>query len=197
MQFLRTILVCYLAIFGTILSGRTAYGQNAGEEFTGDIISFNGPKVRTARFTLRIERLTTDEQSNQNLAVLRDSRQDSLLNLIKKEDVGALSIGNGLSQSVNVARQSQVDGKTRILAVFERWMHFSEIRGGYRSMDYPFGVIELMIDPATGKGKGTYIAAARIRWDKDESSRQHHVEIENFATYPAKLVNVRMNIKGL
>lgn len=178
-------------ILGIILPGQTAYAQNTGEEFTGNIISFNGPRVRTSSFTLRIERLTTDEQANQNLAVLRDQGQDSLLNLVRKENAGTLSIGTGLSQRVNVVRQSQINGKTRIFAVFERWMHFAEIRGGYRSMDYPFGVIELMIDPATGKGEGTYISAAKISWNKDQTSGQHHVEIENFGTYPAKVVNVR------
>lgn len=196
MKFLKTISIGYMVIFGVFLLGTAAHAQNKPEEFNGEIISFNGPGLRTARFTLRIKSFTTDGQANQNLAVLRDKGQDSLLNLVSKEDVGTLSIGSGLSQKVNVARQSQVGGKTRIFAVFQRWMHFSEIRGGYRSLDYPFGVIELMIDPLTGKGEGTYIAAAKITWNKDQTSGQDHVEIENFATYPARLLNVRVKPAG-
>ena len=57
----------------------------------------------------------------------------------------------------------------RIYIVFERWLQFAELRGGYRSLDYPFGYIELNIDPATGNGEGTYIAAARIRWRTTEA----------------------------
>jgi hypothetical protein len=69
----------------------------------------------------------------------------------------------------------------------------SKLRGGYRSLDYPFGVIELFIDPVTGKGEGTYIAAAKIRWDYDEKKKQSQVEIENFATFPARLLGVQLD----
>jgi hypothetical protein len=80
-----------------------------------------------------------------------------------------------------------VDGRRRIFVVFERWTEFAEVRGGYRSLDYPFGVIELFLDPRTGKGEGTYIAAARIRFDRENKTNQNQLEIENFATYPARL----------
>jgi hypothetical protein len=69
-------------------------------------------------------------------------------------------------------------------------MNFGELRGGYRSTDYPYGVIELFIDPRTGKGEGTFIAAARISWRTDKRTGQNSVEIENFATYPARLLGV-------
>jgi hypothetical protein len=69
-------------------------------------------------------------------------------------------------------------------------MNFGEIRGGYRSTDYPYGVIEMYVDPRTGKGEGTFIAAARIRWRQDKKSGQYNIEIENFATYPARLLGV-------
>lgn len=71
-------------------------------------------------------------------------------------------------------------------------MQFAEVRGGYRSLDYPFGVIELYVDPRTGKGEGTYIAAAKIRWTYDEKQQQSEVEIENFAAFPAKLLGVQL-----
>jgi len=80
--------------------------------------------------------------------------------------------------------------------VFERWLQFAEVRGGYRSLDYPFGIIELFVDEKTGKGEGTYIAAAHIRWEKDKKTNQHKVDIENFATYPAKLTDVTVKILG-
>jgi hypothetical protein len=87
-------------------------------------------------------------------------------------------------------RETVVDGKRRIFIVFERWTRFAELRGGYRSLDYPFGVIELFIDERTGKGEGTYIAAARIDLDFDEKKQQYQIEVENFATFPARLLGV-------
>ena len=114
----------------------------------------------------------------------------------QKEDVGTFSVGSQLARTINVARESQVDGKTRIFIVFERWLQFAEVRGGYRSLDFPFGIIELLVDEKAGKGEGTYIAAAHIRWELDKKTNQHKVDIENFATYPAKLTNVKVKILG-
>ena len=67
---------------------------------------------------------------------------------------------------------------------------FGEVRGGYRSLDYPFGYLELLIDPATGKGDGTFIEAAQIRWKRDKKLNQYVVEIEDFGTFPARLMGV-------
>lgn len=198
--FIGLAVVCTVFIFGQATNAQTvrnSKGSPMVREFTGDIFSFNGPRIETANFTLKINKWTPDEQAKANLAVLKNDGQDKLLDTIRKENVGTLSINNGLSQTINVAREMQIDGKTRIFAVFERWMRFAEIRGGYRSVDYPFGVIELFIDPTTGKGEGTFIAAAQIRWTMDKKTEQHKVEIENFATYPAKMVNVKMNVKGM
>jgi hypothetical protein len=124
---------------------------------------------------------------------LKEDSQTDLLKAIEKEDLGRFSISSNVGVPVNVVRESTVDGKQRIFVVFQRWTQFAELRGGYRSLDYPFGVIELFIDPITGKGEGTYIAAAKIRWDYDEKKKQSQVEIENFATFPARLLGVQLD----
>jgi hypothetical protein len=89
-----------------------------------------------------------------------------------------------------------VNGKRRIFAVFRRWMRFGEIRGGYRSTDYPYSVVEMYIDPQTGKGEGTFIAAAKIRWRQDKKSGKNQVEIEDFSTFPARLMGVTERGRG-
>jgi len=58
-----------------------------------------------------------------------------------------------------------------------------------------FGVVELFIDERTGKGEGTYGAAAKIKLDYDEKKKQYQVEIENFATFPARLLGVTQRNK--
>src|SRR5207247_5124935 len=55
--------------------------------------------------------------------------------------------------------------------VFERWLHFFELRHGTRSEDYPFPYIELHVDEK-GIG-GTLLPAAKIRFNK-----QNMVETE-------------------
>lgn len=156
------------------------------EEYRGNLISYNGPRVQTAFFNLRINGLTSDAQASEYLGVLQNGGQQRALDAINNQNLGTFSVAGELGRTINVVRESNVDGRRRIFIVFQRWTRFAEARGGYRSLDYPFGVIELYVDPRTGKGEGTYIAAARIRFDRDDNQ----VEIENFATYPVKLVNI-------
>ncbi len=84
------------------------------------------------------------------------------------------------------------------LVVFESWTQFAELRFGYSSLDYPFGYIELMIDENTGKGEGTYIAAIKIRWNSSNKINDAiQIEVENFVTFPARLIAVKKSFKNL
>ncbi len=173
--------------------------QPGTETYTGTILSYgsrSNTRTVTSSFTLKINGSTSDEKVTGFLKLLQDGGQTDLLNGIKNENLGTFSISGNLARTVNVVREVQMDGKTRIHIAFERWTQFAEFRGGYRSLDYPFTYIELMIDPATGKGEGTYIAAAQIRWKKDKSGNGYHVEIEDFATFPARLINVKAQMSS-
>lgn len=163
------------------------------ETYTGTVISYGSgfnTRTVTSTFTLNITGQTSNEQAQGFLGVLQEGKQNDLLSAIRKQDLGRFSVGSNLGTPINVVRENTVDGKQRIFIVFERWTQFAELRGGYRSLDYPFGVIEIFVDPQTGKGEGTYIAAAQISWNFDQKSQQYQVEIENFATYPARLLGV-------
>lgn len=180
---LGIILVCFIAVTGSV---------RAQETFTGNVISYGSRAytgVRTANFTLKINRSTPDEKANGFLEMLQSNGQDALLNAVRNEDLGSFSLNQGLSRTINAVRETNEYGKRHIYVVFERWEQFNEIRSGRRSLDYPFGYIELVIDSRTGKGTGQYFAAAKIRWKKVEAQ----VEIEDYATFPAKLVNVESN----
>lgn len=163
------------------------------ETYTGTVISYgSGLNTRSVSrtFTLNLTGQTSKEQAQGYLDILQEGKQDDLLKAIQKQDLGRFSVGANIGVPINVVRESTVDGKRRVFIVFERWTQFAELRGGYRSLDYPFGVIEIFIDPQTGKGEGTYIAAAKIRWNFDEKKQQYEVEIENFGTFPARLLGV-------
>lgn len=178
-----------------ILLAITAVGASAqvNETYTGTVLSFgSGMNTRTTSrtFTLIITKPTTDAKANEYLGILQESGQDAVLKAISKAEAGRFSVGPNVSIPVNVVRETTVGGQRRLFVVFERWTQFAEYRNGYRSLDYPFGVIELNIDLETGKGEGTYIAAAQIRWKTDKKSGADTVEIENFATFPARLMGV-------
>lgn len=179
-------------LFGVAASGATAQ-ETVRETFTGTVLSYGtgfNTRTTTNTFTLIITGVTTDEQAQRSLSILQENGQDALLKNISDQEVGRFSVGSRVGRAVNVVRASDVDGKKRIFAVFERWIQFGELRGGYRSVDYPFSVIELFIDPRTGKGEGTLIEAAQIRWKTDNKTSKDFLEIENFATYPSKLMGV-------
>lgn len=179
----------------------TTANAQAKEIYTGTVLYYgSGLSTRTVttEFTLTINGYTPDSEAENYLKTLKDKGQDALLKAIDDKDVGRFSVGKNVGVPVNVVREKMVDGKRRILVVFQRWTQFAELRYGYRSLDYPFGYIELIIDDRTGKGEGTYIAAAKIRWDSyDKSSDMTQIEVENFATYPARLLQVRRSGKNL
>lgn len=190
--FFGALFLLYLSLF----FAPNAFGQRRGaarETYTGTVVSYGtGLNARTVsrNFTLNITGLTSDSQAQTFLTTLQDRGQQSLLDQINDEDLGYFSVGAQLGRRLNVVRETVEGSQRRIFIVFERWTQFAEVRGGYRSLDYPFGVIELMIDDRTGRGEGTYIAAARIRWTR-RGSDANQVEIENFATFPARLLGVR------
>ncbi len=189
----------YCLIFFALFAVSKADAQTP-ETYTGTVLSYGtgfNTRTVTRTFTLTLNGLTNDVQAQENLTTLQEKGQDDLLSAIKKQDLGRFSVGANVGIPVNVVRESIDGDQKRIFIVFERWTQFAEYRGGYRSLDYPFGVIELTINNKTGKGEGTYIAAAQIRWRQDKKTNQYEVEIENFATYPAKLLGVAQRDRKL
>lgn len=189
--YVRIGVLTFLMVISLCAGG--LHAQQQRETYTGTVLSYGtgfNTRTVTRTFTLNINRLTTDQQAQRYLSLLSEGGQDRVLREIDDQELGRFSVGANIGVPINVVRESVVNGQRRIFIVFERWTQFAELRGGYRSLDYPFGVIELFIDERTGKGEGTYIAAARIRWDRNDKTNQYQIEIENFATYPARLLGV-------
>lgn len=175
---------------------RPQIAQTKREEYRGNAISFNGPRLATSFFNLTITGRTSDEDAQRYLAILDDRGQDAALDAIRNNDLGNLQFPGSIGRRLNVVRESSANGQRRLFIVFERWTQFAEQRGGYRSLDYPFGVVEIFIDERTGKGEGTYIPAARIRLDDNKRTGTQQLEVENFATYPVKLNNIELRGAG-
>jgi hypothetical protein len=171
-------------------------GNTTKEVYTGSVIRVGGRgSGASSTFNLTITGQTSDEDLQRLLNVLAEEKQDGLLKVAAKEKKGFFSIGGQVGRDLNFVRETETEeGEKKIVIVFERWLKFAEVRYGYRSEDYPFAMIELFID-SKGKGEGTFIEAAKIRWVTDKKTGKPHVEIENFGTYPAKLMGVMRRSK--
>lgn len=158
--------------------------------YTGTIYSMNG-RGFTTTFNLSIRDYTSDEDARRYLAILAEGDQTDVLKQIRDLDLGRLSAQGHTGRNLIVVRRTQLpDGSTRIVAAFERWQTIAEVRGGYRSQDYPFGLMEIIVD-AKGKGSGTFIAACKIDLKRDKKTGQYQLELENFGTYPHKVMGVK------
>ena len=170
------------------------YGQGSATITGTAVIYGSGMNTRTvtAPFTLRISGTTNPGDAARYLSALAEGGQDSLRRVINKNDLGRFSLNGRLGEPLEAVVTDQVDGRTRIRAVFERWQGFGELRGGYRSVDYPFGYVEVLVDPSTGRGEGTFIPAARIRFRDGKNGGASTVEIEDFGTFPGRLMGVQV-----
>jgi len=183
-----------LTIFFAFNHGSAQTGQTlTGVPITGNIVSYGSRTytgVRTGSFTLTLDSFTPNADVERYITVLREGGQNRLLDTIRGNRVGRFSVNQGLGRDIMVAVQSGSGGNTKIYAIFERWTEFAELRSGRRSLDFPFGYIELTINPQTGRGSGQYIAAAQIRWRNTRSGYQ--IQITDYATRIARITNVRI-----
>jgi hypothetical protein len=174
--------------------GGTAYPQR-GTTFTGTAVIYgSGVSTRTITrpFTLIINGRTSPADATRYFRTLEQGGQDALLREIESNDLGRFSLSGTVGVALSAVIVDRDEDETRIRAVFRRWIGFGELRRGLRSVDYPFGYVELRIDPRTGNGDGTFIPAARIRFRGARGSGVDTVEIEDFGTFPGRLMGVRM-----
>ena len=161
-----------------------------GDQFTGTALIYGSgfdTRTITRPFTMTINGETSGEDAARYLNTLQRGGQDALLREIGSNNLGRFSLGGRVGEPLNAVVIDQDNGDTRIRAVFRRWVGFGEIRRGLRSVDYPFGYVEVRVDPRTGRGEGTIIPAARIRFRGGDT-----VEIEDFGTFPGRLMGVRV-----
>jgi hypothetical protein len=125
----------------------------------------------------------------QNFAQLvKEKGQNALRSALEKENKGRINLVGTTGNQIAVARKRQEGEKTIITIVTARQMSFGELYNSGRSVDYPFGYLQVTLD-ATGKGMGQIMAAAKVRFNK----KSGQYEIESFGNQYIKATNVRPN----
>jgi len=138
---------------------------------------------------IHIDRYNTDQDIRTYADILSTNGPAGLRRALEKEDVGQFSPVGRVGTPLSIARKLKKGDKTIIRVVTLRNLSFAELRNSGRSVDYPYTMLELVLGK-DGKGTGTAIGAAKIRFDR----KKNIYEIESFrhgADYN-KLLNVRV-----
>ena len=97
-----------------------------------------------------------------------------------------------LGQDLRYAWQTSLpDGGRRIVIAMDRYIGFAEARNQPRTYDYPFTLFEIRVNKS-GEGEGKMAVATKITFDKAKNT----VELENYASEPLRLNNVRVKVKS-
>jgi hypothetical protein len=186
---LSRIPLLVLVLFASVSLAASAQEKMAPEAYTGVAIGTGGTfGGRSVSFDFRITSYTTDQEVQNFAQLVKEKGPNALRSALEKEDKGRINLVGTTGNQIAVARKRQQGDKAIITIVTARQMSFGELYNSGRSVDYPFGFLQLTLD-ATGKGTGQIMAAAKIRFNK----KSGQYEIESFGNQYIKATNVRPN----
>jgi hypothetical protein len=175
-------------LFQTTASVRGAGNRSAAiVDITGTVVGVGGRfGGRTRPFRLIVNRYTPTEDVQRLNSALQSGGQEELLSTLRGMNAGRIVIGNGVGVQCNAIIATPQEDGTKLTVLYERNVHFFELRYGSRSEDYRFGYAEIYLR-GKGNSEGTFIPAARIRL-KDGNTW----EVEDFGEFPARLMGLRV-----
>jgi hypothetical protein len=175
------------SIFLCLSLATLAQDKPAPEAYSGVAMGTGGGVGgKTIQFDFRITQYTTDEEVQKFAQLVKDSGTTALRRALEKEDKGRINAVGSTGNQIAVARKRQQGENTIITIVTARNMPFVELYNGGRTTDYPFGFLQVTLNPK-GEGIGQIMAAAKIRFDK----KKGNYEIESFGNQYIKATNVR------
>jgi hypothetical protein len=137
-------------------------------------------------FNFLVDEYTSDADVLKFAELLKEKGTDALRRALEKERTGRIYPDAGTGNDIAIARKRRTGPNTSINIVTARIMPFLERYNTGRSVDYPFGILQVTMNEA-GEGTGNIIVAAKIKFNK----KQGQIEIESFGNQYIKVVNVR------
>lgn len=186
----RLLSICIVTIAAVAATTGTLIAAKPVEHLTAFAVDMSNLANRTRAGTIDIviNRWSTDQERDQLLASLRESGSDGLLRALQKikDPAGYIRTPTSIGYPLRFAREmSMADGTRRIIIATDRYVSFLEATTQPRSADYPFMLVDIRIG-ADGKGTGKLMPLAKVTANED-----HTVEIENYASEPVRLTEVR------
>lgn len=160
-----------IAIVAVLLATAAPGVANAGEPLNrieGWVVRTTDTSVPVADgvLDLRLTGRTSESDLVSYSIVARKDGERALRNRLADQDLGRLSIGDELGRPIALAHETHEDGLYHLVVVVDRQPDAREIFAARRSSDYPYTVLELVVD-ADGYGFGELHAAARLRVSPD------------------------------
>lgn len=140
---------------------------------------------------LYVNGYTSDADAKTLAAALLEGGSPALLKQLEKaKEIGKVRlVGRAGFYDFKLIRSHQIEGGRRIYAVGDRPMGFLEVYAGGRSMDYPFGIMQLDLKrnkKGKEEGEGALIYAAKIK-----VLENNRIEVESYGVGAIKLMAVR------
>ena len=182
--------VCVVTISAVAVSMGTLLAAKPVEHLTAFAVDMSNMANRTRAGTIDIviNRWSSDQERDQLVAALREGGSDGLLKALQKikEPAGYIRTPSSIGYPLRFAREIAIsDGGKRIIVATDRYVSFLEASTQPRTVDYPFMLVDIRLGP-DGKGTGKLMPVAKITANED-----HTVEIENYASEPVRLTEVR------
>ena len=186
----RLLLLWIVTIAAVAATTGTLIAAKPIEHLTAFAVDMSNTAMRTRAGTIDIviNRWSTDQERDQLLSTLREGGTDGLLRALQKikDPAGYIRTPSSIGFPLRFARQiTMADGGRRIIIATDRYVSFLEATTQPRSVDYPFMLVDIRIG-ADGKGTGKLMPLAKVTANED-----HTVEIENYASEPVRLTEVR------
>jgi hypothetical protein len=179
----KKILVLLIALL--IWNISNAADEKKEERYGGRVIDAAGgvPGFSATYVTITIQKYNTDDELAAFGKILAEKGQEGLVEAIENHENGRIRIGDRLSYPLSATRKLEKDGKTLIRALTDRPIPMVEAWRNNKSMDYPFGFIEILFD-TDGKGQGSLVAAAKIE------IKDGKLEMESYGREPFRLTSM-------
>jgi len=181
---------CLVTIGFAVASQGTAFAAKPVLHLTAFAVDMSNMANRTRAGTVDIiiNRWSSDQERDTLRAALREGGTDSLLKALQKikEPAGYIRTPSSIGYPLRFARQIPTpEGGKRIIVATDRYVSFLEATTQPRTIDYPFMLVDIRLGP-DGKGTGKLMPLAKVTESED-----HVVEIENYASEPVRLNEVR------
>ncbi len=164
------ILVATIALAIVITSSLVA-ADPPGREFTGTAVVNTTEGTRSMPLTLVVNRFASADEVQQLADVLATGGQSALLGAIRYRNDGQINLGADVRPISLVFAEETRDGH-RIVFLTARRIDISEKQLGRESLEYPFGIAEIVIDGFSGKGDGNlHVELRRLASTRAATSR--------------------------